>query len=59
MIIIPHTLEQGQRLMADLQGRCRVPVQLLIDAGHAREARRAEATRLDRTATEGPDRVTR
>jgi sugar phosphate isomerase/epimerase len=32
---IPHTVEQANRFMSDLKGRCHVPVQLLVDVGHA------------------------
>jgi len=32
---IPYTVEQGRRFMADLAGRCKVPVKLLVDIGHA------------------------
>ncbi len=32
---IPHTVEQAQRLMSELDGRSEIPVRLLIDVGHA------------------------
>jgi hypothetical protein len=32
---IPHTVQQAQRMMRDLEGRSEVPVRLLIDVGHA------------------------
>ena len=32
---IPHTVEQGRKFMKDLDGRCKIPVKLLIDIGHA------------------------
>jgi D-erythrulose 1-phosphate 3-epimerase len=32
---VPFTVEQAQKFMTDLEGRCDVPVQLLIDVGHA------------------------
>jgi len=32
---VPYTVEQANRFMNDLEGRSRVPVQLLIDVGHA------------------------
>lgn len=32
---IPYTVEQSQRFLADLEGRCSVPVKLLVDIGHA------------------------
>ncbi|MFN7993931.1 MAG: TIM barrel protein [Bryobacteraceae bacterium] len=32
---IPYTVEQSKKFLADLEGRCAVPVKLLIDIGHA------------------------
>jgi sugar phosphate isomerase/epimerase len=32
---IPYTLEQGRKFMDDLEGRCKIPVKLLVDIGHA------------------------
>jgi sugar phosphate isomerase/epimerase len=32
---IPYTVEQGKRFMNDLDGRCAVSVELLVDIGHA------------------------
>ncbi len=32
---IPHTVQQAQRMMRELEGRSEVPVRLLIDVGHA------------------------
>lgn len=32
---IPYTVEQSRKFLADLAGRCAVPVKLLIDIGHA------------------------
>ena len=32
---IPYTVEQANKFMSDLEGRCQVPVRLLIDVGHA------------------------
>jgi sugar phosphate isomerase/epimerase len=32
---VPYTVEQSNQFMSDLKGRCHVPVQLLIDVGHA------------------------
>jgi sugar phosphate isomerase/epimerase len=32
---IPYTVAQAGKLVADLEGRCQVPVRLLIDVGHA------------------------
>jgi D-erythrulose 1-phosphate 3-epimerase len=32
---IPYTVSQAKQFMADLGGRCHVPVRLLIDIGHA------------------------
>ena len=32
---IPYTVEQSQKFLADLEGRCAVPVKLLVDIGHA------------------------
>jgi sugar phosphate isomerase/epimerase len=32
---VPYTIEQANQFMNDLEGRCRVPVRLLIDVGHA------------------------
>ena len=32
---IPYTVEQSRRFVADLDGRCAVPVKLLVDIGHA------------------------
>jgi sugar phosphate isomerase/epimerase len=32
---IPHTVEQSRKFLSDLEGRCAVPVKLLVDIGHA------------------------
>lgn len=32
---IPYTVEQSQTFLSDLEGRCAVPVKLLVDVGHA------------------------
>jgi sugar phosphate isomerase/epimerase len=32
---IPYTVEQARRFLQDLEGRCQVPVKLLVDIGHA------------------------
>ena len=32
---IPYTVGQGRKFMKDLEGRCAVPVKLLVDIGHA------------------------
>lgn len=32
---IPYTVEQSRRFLSDLEGRCAVPVKLLVDIGHA------------------------
>jgi sugar phosphate isomerase/epimerase len=32
---VPYTVEQATKFMSDLKGRCQVPVQLLVDVGHA------------------------
>jgi D-erythrulose 1-phosphate 3-epimerase len=32
---VPFTVQQAQKFMTDLEGRCQAPVQLLIDVGHA------------------------
>lgn len=32
---IPHTIEQSRKFLEDLNGRCKVPVKLLLDIGHA------------------------
>jgi sugar phosphate isomerase/epimerase len=32
---IPHTVEQSHRFLKDLEGRCAIPVLLLVDIGHA------------------------
>jgi sugar phosphate isomerase/epimerase len=32
---IPYTVEQGRKFLQDLEGRCKVPVKLLVDIGHA------------------------
>jgi D-erythrulose 1-phosphate 3-epimerase len=32
---IPYTVEQGRKFMQDLEGRCKIPVKLLVDIGHA------------------------
>jgi sugar phosphate isomerase/epimerase len=32
---VPYTFEQTNQFMSDLTGRCHVPVQLLVDVGHA------------------------
>jgi sugar phosphate isomerase/epimerase len=32
---IPHTVEQSRQFLTDLDGRCAVPVTLLVDVGHA------------------------
>src|SRR5215472_15564293 len=32
---IPHTVEQSRQFLSDLEGRCAVPVTLLVDIGHA------------------------
>ena len=32
---IPHTVEQSKKFLSDLEGRCAVPVKLLVDIGHA------------------------
>jgi sugar phosphate isomerase/epimerase len=32
---IPYTVEQSRQFLADLEGRCAVPVKLLVDVGHA------------------------
>ena len=32
---IPHTAQQAAKLLKDLDGRCSIPVKILIDVGHA------------------------
>jgi D-erythrulose 1-phosphate 3-epimerase len=32
---IPYTVEQSRKFLSDLEGRCAVPVKLLVDVGHA------------------------
>jgi len=32
---IPYTVEQSRKFLNDLEGRCAVPVKLLVDVGHA------------------------
>jgi len=32
---VPYTVEQARKFLADLEGRCAVPVRLLVDVGHA------------------------
>ena len=32
---VPSTVDQSLKLLSDLDGRCRVPVRLLVDVGHA------------------------
>lgn len=32
---IPHTIDQSRTFLSDLEGRCAVPVKLLVDIGHA------------------------
>lgn len=32
---IPHTVEQSHQFLKDLEGRCAIPVKLLVDIGHA------------------------
>jgi sugar phosphate isomerase/epimerase len=32
---IPYTVEQSRRFLKDLEGRCAIPVTLLVDVGHA------------------------
>jgi sugar phosphate isomerase/epimerase len=32
---IPHTVEQAKKFLNDLDGRCAIPVKLLVDVGHA------------------------
>ena len=32
---VPYTVEQANKFMSDLKGRCQVPVQFLVDVGHA------------------------
>jgi D-erythrulose 1-phosphate 3-epimerase len=32
---IPYTVEQSRKFLSDLEGRCAVPVTLLVDVGHA------------------------
>jgi sugar phosphate isomerase/epimerase len=32
---VPYTVAQARKLISDLEGRCQVPVRLLIDVGHA------------------------
>jgi sugar phosphate isomerase/epimerase len=32
---IPYTVEQSRKFLSDLEGRCAVPVKLLVDIGHA------------------------
>jgi sugar phosphate isomerase/epimerase len=32
---IPHTVEQSQKFLKDLEGRCAIQVTLLVDVGHA------------------------
>lgn len=32
---IPYTVEQSRNFLSDLEGRCAVPVKLLVDVGHA------------------------
>ncbi len=32
---IPYTVEQSRKLLEDLEGRCKIPVTLLVDVGHA------------------------
>jgi D-erythrulose 1-phosphate 3-epimerase len=32
---VPYTLEQAKKFLSDLEGRCAIPVKLLVDIGHA------------------------
>jgi sugar phosphate isomerase/epimerase len=32
---VPYTVDQARKFIADLEGRCAVPVRLLVDVGHA------------------------
>ena len=32
---VPHTVEQARKFLDDLEGRCAIPVKLLLDVGHA------------------------
>src|SRR5260370_13237350 len=32
---IPYTVEQAKKFLNDLEGRCEIPVTLLVDFGHA------------------------